>query len=211
MENKDALLVRASRSTQRRVIGTDGGKECLWEHVAALPPVALSDMTIPTAGGPRAHKERVARLEIRTAEVMIVPPQSNRDADPLPMFAVSATEIDADGDDPLHWLLLTTERPAEGEADAIHAATLLDWYRARWAVETWFRTLKTGTRIKDRRLDSADDLRKCLAFDAITAVHVADITTLARECPETPATEVFPEEDIDLLHTMLEHRATGTL
>ncbi|MDE2717742.1 MAG: hypothetical protein OXI33_12130 [Chloroflexota bacterium] len=49
--------------------------------------------------------------------------------------------------------------------------------------------------IKDRRLDSADDLRKCLAFDAVTAVHVADITVLARE---------HPEGDIDLLHTMLE-------
>ena len=79
-----------------------------------------------------------------------------------------------DGDDPLHWLLLTTERPAEDEADAVHAATVLGWYRLRWTVETWFRTIKTGTRIKDRRLDSADDLRKCLAFDAVTAVHVAD-------------------------------------
>ena len=64
--------------------------------------------------------------------------------------------------------------------------------------------MKTGTRIKDRRLDSADDLRKCLAFDAVTAVHVADLTVLARERPETPATEAFPEEDIDLFHTLLE-------
>ena len=86
----------------------------------------------------------------------------------------------------------------------MHAATVLGWYRLRWTIETWFRTLKTGTRIKDRRLDSADDLRKCLAFDAVTAVHVADITVLARERPETPATEAFPEEDVDLLHTMLE-------
>ena len=81
---------------------------------------------------------------------------------------------------------------------------MLGWYGRRWTIETWFRTLKTGTRIKDRRLDSADDLRKCLAFDAVTAVHVADITVLARERPETPATEVFPKEDVDLLHTMLE-------
>ena len=49
-----------------------------------------------------------------------------------------------------------------------------------------------------------DDLRKCIAFDAITACHVADLTILAQERPETPATEVFPEEDIDLLQTMLE-------
>ena len=34
--------------------------------------------------------------------------------------------------------------------------------------------------------------------------HVADLTVLGRERPETPATEVFPEEDIDLLHTLLE-------
>ncbi|MCY3995123.1 MAG: hypothetical protein OXF07_03190 [Rhodobacter sp.] len=73
-------------------------------------------------------------------------------------------------------------------------------------LETWFRTLKTGTRIKDCQLDSADDLRKCLAVDAVTAVHVADITVLARERPETLATKVFPEEDIDPLHAMLESR-----
>ena len=71
-------------------------------------------------------------------------------------------------------------------------------------MKTWFRTLKTGTRIKDRRLDHADDLRKCIAFDAITACHFADLTVLAQERPETPATEIFPVEDIDLLHTMLE-------
>ena len=32
----------------------------------------------------------------------------------------------------------------------------------------------------------------------------ADLTVLARERPETPATEVFPQEDVDLLHTLLE-------
>ena len=199
------LLVRASRSAKQRVRTPSGGKECLWEHVAARSPVAVTELTIPAAGGPRARKERVARLEIRTTEAELLPPHRDRGAEPLLMLAVSATETGtADGDDPLCWLLLTTERPADGEVAAVHAATVLDWYRKRWTIETWFRTLKTGTRIKDRRLDHADDLRKCIAFDAITACHVADLTILAQERPETPATEVFPEEDIDLLQTMLE-------
>ncbi len=159
----------------------------------------------PAAGGPRARKERVARLEIRTAQVEVAPPQKERDAEPVSMFAVSASEAGTgDGDEALHWLLLTTERPAPGEAEAVHAATVLGWYRTRWSIETWFRTLKTGTRIKDRRLDRADDLKTCLAFDAVTAVHVADLTVLARERPLTPASEVFAEEDIDLLGTLLE-------
>ncbi len=139
VDDGDALLVRASRSANQRVRTPDGGRECLWEHVAARPPVAVTELTIPAAGGPRARRERVARLEIRTAEVGIVPPRWDRGADPLPMLAVSATEIEADGGDPLHWLLLTTERPAEGEADAVHAATVLDWYRRRWTIDNSFR------------------------------------------------------------------------
>ena len=54
--------------------------------------------------------------------------------------------------------------------------------------ETWFRTLKFGTRIKDRRLDDTEGLRECLAFDTVTAVHMADLTVLARGRPETPVT-----------------------
>ena len=203
VDEGNPLLVRASRSVKRSVRTPGGGTECLWEHVAACGPIATTELTIPAAGGPRGRRERTARLDIRMAEIRLVPPDWDRDAEPLPMLAVSATEDADGGGEPLHWLLLTTERPQEGEADAVHAATVLDWYRKRWTVETWFKTLKTGTRIRDRRLDSAGDLRKCLAFDAVTAVHVADITVMARERPETPATEVFPKEDIDLLRTLL--------
>ncbi len=226
-EHGDAILVRASRSAQQRVLATDGRERCLREHAAALPAIAVTETAIPAsggsrarkertpdsphvsicckAGGSRARKERTARLEIRAAEVALLPPRKEKGAEPLSMLAVSATETDApDGAEPLHWLLPASERPAEGEADAVRAAEVLDWYRRGRTVETWFRTLKSGTRIKDRRLNDAEDLRKCLAFDAVTAVHVADLTMNARERPETPATEVFPEEDIDLLHTLLE-------
>ena len=88
VDGRNALLVRASRSAKQRVTTPDGGKECLWEHVAAMPPVAVTELTIPAAGGPRSRKERVARLEIRAAEVGIVPPCWDRGADPLPMFGL---------------------------------------------------------------------------------------------------------------------------
>ena len=59
-------------------------------------------------------------------------PRWDRGAEPLPMCAVLATEAGTgDGGDLLHWLLLTTERPAECEAAAMHAATVLDWYRCQ--------------------------------------------------------------------------------
>ena len=158
----------------------------------------------PGGRGKRSRWERIARLEIRATEVDLLPPQLDAGTQPLAMLAVSATETETGGDDPLHWLLLTTERQAEGQSPEQQAATILDWYRRRWTIETWFRTLKTGRRIKGRRLDHADDLRKCIAFAVITACHVADLTVLAQERPETPATEIVPVQDIDLLHTLLE-------
>ncbi len=201
--------VAAAKTVAYRLLSNPGVSmdHILEPHVAARPAIAVSELVIPAAGGPRARKARTARLEIRVAEVTLLPPQEERKrTKPLTMRAVSATETDApDGTEPLHWLLLTTARPAQGETDAVHATTVLDWYRTRWIIETWFKTLKSGTRITDRRLDAADDLRKCLAFDAVTACHVADITMRARERPETPATDICPERDVRLLlHTLLE-------
>ena len=37
VNGKQGLLVRASRSSRRTVIGDDGGRTCLWKHVAARP------------------------------------------------------------------------------------------------------------------------------------------------------------------------------
>ena len=45
---------------------------------------------------------------------------------------------------------------------------MVSWYERRWGIEEYFRLLKTGTRIEDRRLRDAEALGKCLVFDAIT-------------------------------------------
>ena len=209
---ESALLVRASRSAQQRVLLPDGQEQDLWDYDTTLAPVAITELTIPAAGGPRARKERTAQLELRTSPVDVRPPQAAKHQQPLSLFAVSATEVDvAEKDKPLHWLLLTTEQPAPDEAPAMFATTLLDWYRKRWTIETWFKTLKTGTRMKDRRLDTASDLQKCRAFDAVTACRVADITERAREHPELPATDMYSRVDIELLHTLLKHQGHRNL
>ncbi|MCY4290998.1 MAG: hypothetical protein OXC72_04465 [Roseovarius sp.] len=110
-------------------------------------------------GGLRARKERTARLELRASPVDVPPPRAAKHQRPLPLFAVSATEIDvAEKDRLLHWLPLTTEQPAPEEAPAMFAATMPGWHRGRWTVETWSGTPKTGARIGDRRLDTTSEM-----------------------------------------------------
>ena len=63
--------------------------------------------------------------------------------------------------------------------------------------------LKTGTRVEDRKLDHADDLRKCVAFDAITACHVFDLERIARDTPDISANYVVTDDEIAILYIRL--------
>ena len=74
---------------------------------------------------------------------------------------------------------------------------------ACWVVEEFFRILKSGTRIESRQFDEADDLLKCLAFDAITAWRVFDLQRMARDQPRLAATDVVSKDTIYMLYLQL--------
>ena len=80
-------------------------------------------------------------------------------------------------------MLLSTE----GEAGLQGAETLLRRHELRWRIERFFHAPKQGARIGDRRLDHADDLRKCIAFDAAAAFRVWDAAWPAAWPPSAPA------------------------
>ncbi len=193
-----ATLVRASRSAQRRVCDGAGNGHDLWDWTAKLPRLAGKTIDIEACGGPRARPERRGvRLDVRAGFVDLVPPTARPDGTPpLRMLAVRVLEPSPPaGTEPLDWLLLTNE----GEPTPQHALRVVSWYEKRWLIEEYFKALKVGTRIRDRRLDDADDLRKCLAFDAVTACTVRSIERLARSEPETPARTVVHEDEITVL------------
>ena len=56
----------------------------------------------------------------------------------------------------------------------------MQFYERRWSIERFFHALKVGTCLQDRRLDQAEDL----AFDAITAIRVWELSRLAHEYPK---------------------------
>ena len=208
-----ALLVRASRGTKRRVALASGEGADLWDHLLATEPVGGRKIEVPACGGPNRRRGRTAKLTLRCTAVDLLPPKDRERAPPVRMIAVSALEEDPPRrparstskrrkqNQPLHWMLLTTE----GQDDLDTAGTVLRWYELRWRIERFFHALKVGTRIEDRRLDEADDLRKCLAFDAITAFRVRDLSILAREKPNDRASRHASEDDIVALRALASH------
>ncbi len=196
------LLVRSDRGRQRRVVRSDGSVADLWEAMAEQPVLGTKTVHLAACGGPRQRLKRTVILELRAAAVHLVPPKNRDDRTPMPVLAVSVREArPPKGRDPLHWVLLSTE----GEANLQHARRIVAWYEARWTIEEYFRVLKVGARIEERKLQDADDLRKCLAFDAITAWRVMDLERLARDQPDRPALEFFTDREIGVLYRWLRY------
>ena len=92
---------------------------------------------------------------------------------------------------PLSWTLVTSV-PTETAAAACQR---LQWYATRWQIEVYHRTFKSGCRLEDRQLGSADRLETCLAIDLVVAWRVFWLTKQAREAPESPASTYFEPDE----------------
>jgi len=175
------LLVRAEKSRNRKV-----EEKKLWEHMSELPVAGALKIHIPRRG---SRKAREPELELRFDRVTLDPPK-NSEQSPVQLWAVYLTEkYIEEGITPVEWMLLTTV-PVESFADA---QKRVEWYQARWGIEVYHRTLKSGCRIKNRQLQKTDHLEACLGVDMVVAWRVYHLTMLGRETPDLPCTVFFKD------------------
>jgi hypothetical protein len=183
------LLVRATRERVRA-----DGQGSLWASVAAQAPAGTHRVLLPRRPGQRA---RVAALEVRFATVTLRPPKRKRTLPPVRVAAIQAREVAPPaGVEPVQWLLLTTREVA----DLAQATEKLDWYTQRWTIEVFHRTLKSGCRIEDRQLGTAQRLENCLALDLVVAWRIVHLTMLGRATPAVPCTVGFEDAEWQALY-----------
>jgi hypothetical protein len=196
------LLVRAHRGRQRRVETEPRvGGELLWDYMARRPVAAYQGLLIPHKGG---RSERNATLAVRHARVKLKPPQGHK-GPALWVWAIYAHEVDYDPAEvkqPVSWMLLTTVETATAE----QALERLGWYARRWGIEVFHRILKSGCRIEDRQLGTADRLETCLAIDLVIAWRIQWLTVQGKETPEVACDVFLAEEEWKPLYAYLFQR-----
>jgi hypothetical protein len=182
------LLIRAERTRNRKV-----EQEDLWQRMNAELVAGWLEVAVP---GRALRRARTARLQIRFAQVVLRPPARSR-FPALRLWAVYAREVGhgAEVTEPIDWMLLTTVQTESFE----EACQRLSWYGRRWGIEVYHRTLKSGCRIEDRRLDGTRSLEACLAIDLVVAWRVYWLTMVAREKPDTPCDQILSEEEWHVL------------
>lgn len=186
-------VVRAAQR-QRIVRDEQGHHRPLLELVRAQPLAGTYELAL-AANQKRAA--RTASLEVRFAPLAMPLP---RQATPfmkacgiseIPMWVIEVREVHppANGDEPLHWVLLTSEPVLRFD----DAWTVIGYYEKRPIVEDYHKCVKTGCRLEQRQYQTSDRLQRVAGLLCLLAVRLLQLKFVARSDPDRPATRIVPE------------------
>ena len=190
------LLIRAAQDRK-----AEHPEKYLW---AALASAALAATVTLHLGKRGKQLARDATLSVRWQQIRLRPPNSRTKEKlaSITVWAVWACETHPpEGVEPVEWLLLTT-MPIGSTDEALER---LAWYAARWGIEVWHKVLKSGCRIEDKQLETADRLKRCLALYSVIAWRILYATMLARVVPDVACTVLLDEDEWQALYCRI-HR-----
>lgn len=189
-----------TRLAQNRRIENEDNATRLFDFADALPEQARFKVTIPAAPG---RAERIATLGVRYSPVMVRKPKYGAAADlpdavPLTLVDVRETDEPPQGQ-AVHWRLLTTHRVETPAA----ARMILDFYRRRWIIEDYFRTLKTaGFDIEASEIEDKDAMTRFVGAAVCAAVKVLQLVRARDGDTDRMLADAFDPADQPLLEAV---------
>ncbi len=135
------------------------------------------------------RRARTAEVEVRALGVTLRSPW--RPQSPLPDVTVNVVLVHEpnppEGEPAVEWILLTS-LPIE-TLDQVRQ--VIEYYCVRWLVEVFFRTLKSGCRVEERRFEHVARFLPCLAIYLIVTWRTLFVCRLGRELPDISCEAVF--------------------
>jgi hypothetical protein len=165
--------------------------------IGQAPVRARVRLKLPASHG---RKARTALVELRSqAMTLLAPAASAGGRQPLRLTMVAVREVGTpvEGDEPITWLLWTTE-PAQTKKQLLAVVQI---YALRWRIEDFHLVWKQGCRVEHLQLETRERLEKALLLYAGVAVRLLRLRDLARKEPHNPCTEVLSTEEWRVLFT----------
>lgn len=190
--HKAEWIIRSSQN--RRLDGkVDKARRAiikLWESVEKAPQLGRVEFTLPKSHQ-RKKKQIVASLKAK--QLRLYPPhRKGRKLAVVEVSVVKLLEIDPPkGEEPIEWIILTS-LPVNTLKEAL---TIIQWYVCRWQIEIYFRILKSGCKVQELQLESADRIKPAVVLYMIIAWRIFYCLMLGREYPNFPCNLLFEEEE----------------
>ena len=196
-------FVVRSKSNRRVVLdaekpGEKPHRAKLHDVVRQLPEQGRQALHVPAGPGRPARDTEVA---IAFVKLQIRPPREARGEygrELLTVWALRVWEVNPPaGVEPLEWILLTNV-PVNNTADAWERVA---WYKRRWILEDYHKTLKSGCSIEHMQFTTEGALQPAIGIVSVVAVGLLWLRGVSRtpEAHTRKASERFPELMIRVL------------
>ena len=199
-----SFIIRACQN--RALVATDENPfpephHLLREQVLSTPVRAERALEIrgrdPQSKDDRKRKQpraaRTAVVVIRAARVKLRgPSRPGGKLEDVEVNVVLVTEPNPPpGAEPIEWILLT-DLSIDIVEDILR---IIDYYACRWQIEIYFRILKSGCKVEESQLDTAERFEPYLALNMIVAWRIMHVMMLGRDCPDLPCDIAFDDDE----------------
>ena len=142
-------------------------------------------------------------IEVKYVQMTIIPSdgQKRRRYGEQKVTVIQAKEISAvaENHEPIDWRIITN-LSVSNLGDALEK---LHWYSLRWKIETFFKILKSGFKIEQSKLKSAEAVCKLMAISSIVAWRIFWTTMLIREDDQVSPSSALTEIEIKILDRLI--------
>jgi hypothetical protein len=213
---KASFIIRACQN--RALVAPDETPSPEWhkwlrEQVASTPILAQRTLEIrgrdPKSKDDRKRKQprepRTTVVDIRAARVTLRGPSrpGGKLADVEVNVVLVSEPNPPPGAEPIEWILLT-DLPIDTVDDVLR---IIDYYTCRWQIEIYFRILKSGCKVEESQLETAERFEPYLALCMIVSWRIMHVMMLGRECPDLPCDVAFDDDEWQSVYATVKKEA----
>lgn len=178
---------------------TDQETETIFEVMESAKSRGIHKITFKDSNGDLVS----TKLEIKFEKIIIKPSFGLKsklypDTSVTLIFAKEVGKPNGDRE-AINWRLMTN-LDVKSMADAIEKIT---WYSLRWRIEVFFKILKSGCKIDESKLRTAEALSKMISLNCIIAWRIFWMTMINREASNISPLSTFSEVEVLILEKLI--------
>lgn len=200
------------RCQYNRLLESSAGKLKLHELFSGLNAAAQREVPLQRRTERRtdilrkthpARDARTATINVAGVTVQLKKPASpGKSKDDPTTLSVNVVRVwepsPPEGAAPVEWYLYTTE-PVDTPEQLL---AIVDYYRARWVIEEYFKAIKQGCEFERRQLQDYEGLVNLLATFVPIAYRLLLLRQAARDPDPPPALDVVSQDELDVLRKL---------
>lgn len=195
------LLVRCNHN--RRVKTAQGQQGKFKEVLSQGPLLGLVEFDLQSR---KSENVRRVTQEIRAMPLTIQRSQRRGSRGTMKAFGMNVIHLKEtnppEGVESVEWFLLTTSDIST--LSQIHR--VINWYLARWEIELYFKTLKSGCTVEEIQLQEESRFLSCLALYHVITWHIMFLTKVARIQPDLCCTRFLTEEEWSTAYVLVKKK-----